>query len=1064
MSTRTALTVVGAVVGAYFGYPQLGFVVGSMVGAAVDPQQIQGPRIGEVQAQTSADGVPRPIIYGTYPTFGNIIQTGQVVKVEETESQGKGGPEVTTERALRTFAIRVCEGPIAAYLRIWEDNKLVYDVRQGSGMLAESAKWAANKVFYYGDETQLPDPTLVATVNADTPAYRGTAYFVAVLEDVTDRQGSISQYRFEVANSLAPPVVESITSSATIPVYATMGVPEFAFVFLNYLAPPDSDYGVNAAVGTSLVNAIPMDESQPYKVLEIDETCATVGTANIYIDSASFGSASPVPSPTLSPLGSYGPYSLYMGTTYPSKAILYLTTGGGLVSVPVPNGASAINWAKDNTSENKFIGRYLWMTESHVYLGVRQLDGINHNAIYCWPTTTGSAPDYRVNAIASISSVCSAAAAHFFTHFGRDGKYRTINDVGAYKVYSATLVLESSETLPFSIAGLSSFGIDGDLMVYTLETTSHLIVRKVSDWSIQSTYTNSVIGDKDLNCRVIFTDESVFIQCQDTILRSEYSTGLVGEPAILSDIVSDIHDRCGSVASTFDVSELDDEVAGFGLAGDYTGASGIDALRPIYNFDKSLHDGKFYYPKRGAAVIETLTVDDLTEIPDTTKREQALDVPKKFHLRYQHAASGYAPVKASVPRTPSPDFLTTGEASMEIPVVINEDQAMQCADKIYKVMRAEQAGTTEITVPLDVGAKYAEANCIGLSLRGRTARYRIEQADFADWKIKLTLKPDRQSAYTSDLTGVPIPEPTLPPSTIVGATELAVMDIASRVDSEDELGIVIAVDGALPPWYGARYQRSLDGGSSYTTVEDMATASIMGVLLDDVAAASEHYTDTTNVVRVQLYRSTHSLESISDIEFLSEGGGFALENADGSWEVLQGRDWVDEGSQVFAGTVLHRGRLNSGATAHAAGMRFVKLDRPTFFSAQSAWIGQDLTHRAISLGESADDTTNDVTVEYVGRSQIEWPVTDLALARDVSDVITWSFSARHRFGSEDAPVASINFQGFRITLDDGVDSVTFDTTSQSGTYDASALGASLTFSVSAINRITGAGPETSETV
>jgi hypothetical protein len=83
----------------------------------------------------------------------------------------------------------------------------------------------------------------------------------------------------------------------------------------------------------------------------------------------------------------------------------------------------------------------------------------------------------------------------------------------------------------------------------------------------------------------------------------------------------------------------------------------------------------------------------------------------------------------------------------------------------------------------------------------------------------------------------------------------------------------------------------------------------------------------------------------------------------------------------------------------------------------------------------------------------------------VSDVITATWAPRHRFGTDDAPVASINFQGFRVTLDDGVlPPVTFDTSTAGFTYDASALGSPLTVSVSSLNRITGAGPATSEPI
>src|SRR5690606_16116750 len=134
-----------------------------------------------------------------------------------------GKPKVKTEHVYRTFAIRICEGPIAGVLRVWEDDKLVYDVRPESPIVAESQAWIANKTIYLGDEEQLPDPVLQAQVSgaSDTPAYRGTAYIVVDSEDLTDRRGSIPQYRFEVAGDLHQ--FDAIEISSTSGTWGSIG-------------------------------------------------------------------------------------------------------------------------------------------------------------------------------------------------------------------------------------------------------------------------------------------------------------------------------------------------------------------------------------------------------------------------------------------------------------------------------------------------------------------------------------------------------------------------------------------------------------------------------------------------------------------------------------------------------------------------------------------------------------------------------------------------------------------------------------------------------------------------
>lgn len=1058
MSTRSILTVVGGVVGAYFGYPQLGLTIGALVGSAVDPQQIQGPKIGEIAVQTSQEGAPRTIVYGTVACFGNVIQTGQVVKVETSESQGKGGgPEVTSERALRTYAIRICEGPIGGVLRVWEDNKLVYDIRSGSAMLAESAKWAENKVFYLGGETQTPDPTLVASVDSDTPSYRGSAYMVFALEDLTERSGSIKQYRFEVAVAVTGSEVGGLTGSEVIDSFV-VGVKQQSPIFMS------SRDGDGVQVGTRYVNAQFISSNTPYQLIHLNEECNVESATSIPLIGDWHGAGIPYPD-SVNILAYRNAYALVHDNTFQPAINGYntiLAVGGDYFATLMMTGIGN-GWFLGDA----YLHQHLWFSDTHMFLGNVTHDSIVYNNITRWPLFFGGAsfPD------ATTGPVANADEENFWTHLGNDGKFRALNLDLELKTYSATLALETTETLPFTIAGvtLQAFAVDSTLSAFLKSvdfSSGNLEIRKNSDWSLVQTISNPHFGTQHGRFfRIVFTDTGLFVQCGDNILRYAY-TGIngVGEPIQLSEIVSDIHDRCGIESTLYDVSELTDEVEGFSLAGDYTGASAIDSLRTVYFFDKSEHDKKLWYPKRGAAVIETLTIDNLTEVPDNTRRNQAIEVPKKLHLRYQHARSGYAPVKATAASS-SPDFLTTGEVSIETAVVLDENEAAQTADKMYKITRTEIGGPTEITVPLNVGARYVTANNIGLSLRGATTRQRLEQIDFADWKLKFTLKPDRQSAYTSNLTGVPIPEPTPPPSTIVGPTELAILDIAARIDSEDDLNYLVAVSGRLPPWYGARYQRSLDAGATYTTVLDIEQASIMGEITNTVTDASEFFTDTTNTVNVVLYRDNQSIESITNTQFLSEGGAFVIEKSDGSWEIMQYRDAVEESDGSFTLSTLHRGMLNSGPSSHASGDRFVMLPRPSHIPAQSSWLNTDLTHRAISFGETADDTTNDVTIEFVGRSQIEWPVEYLDVEEDSAGLMSATWVPRYRFGTDANPINSINMIGYRVTIDDGSSSLTFDTTAPNfSNYDASSLGETKTVTVAALNRITGPGEETSVVV
>src|SRR5690606_20182342 len=131
MSGSTIGGVVGGVIGfVVSGYnpagARWGFMIGSAVGGYLDPIEIEGPKLTDAQAQTSNEGVPRTIVYGTCCVAGNLIQWGPLEEHERTEDSGKGGPENTTYYYTRTVAIRICEAaPLGGTMRlrrVWQDD------------------------------------------------------------------------------------------------------------------------------------------------------------------------------------------------------------------------------------------------------------------------------------------------------------------------------------------------------------------------------------------------------------------------------------------------------------------------------------------------------------------------------------------------------------------------------------------------------------------------------------------------------------------------------------------------------------------------------------------------------------------------------------------------------------------------------------------------------------------------------------------------------------------------------------------------------------------------------
>ncbi|HEV2682629.1 MAG TPA: hypothetical protein VGV14_19160, partial [Rhodanobacter sp.] len=212
MSGQQIGTVVGGAIGAYFGAGnpaaiQLGMAIGGAIGGAVDPTHINGPKIGDGQQQSATDGNPIAWVQGTAMIAGTIVQVSSRRQIRHKDN-GKGGPVQVTYTAVQDFAILVCESSelrdstINSILMVIQDGKLVYDVRPGSGMLADSLKWKANVDFLYGAESQMPHSTLEAITGVgNTPAYRSSCVAVFKNFDVSTPGDRIPSFSFVVSNA-----------------------------------------------------------------------------------------------------------------------------------------------------------------------------------------------------------------------------------------------------------------------------------------------------------------------------------------------------------------------------------------------------------------------------------------------------------------------------------------------------------------------------------------------------------------------------------------------------------------------------------------------------------------------------------------------------------------------------------------------------------------------------------------------------------------------------------------------------------------------------------------------
>lgn len=190
-------TVILTAVGTVFGGP-IGGAIGALAGSFVDNQVLgsgsgrEGPRLTELDVQTSSYGTSVSAVFGQMRVAGTVIWATDLRETRNREGGGKGRPSTTTFSYSVSMAVALSSRPLARVGRIWADGNLI----RGA---ADDFKVQTEFRFYDGHGDQPIDPLIASDVGLDRcPAHRGLAYVVFEDLQLADFGNRIPQMTFEV--------------------------------------------------------------------------------------------------------------------------------------------------------------------------------------------------------------------------------------------------------------------------------------------------------------------------------------------------------------------------------------------------------------------------------------------------------------------------------------------------------------------------------------------------------------------------------------------------------------------------------------------------------------------------------------------------------------------------------------------------------------------------------------------------------------------------------------------------------------------------------------------------
>ena len=181
----------------------------SAISRLFDNRVFEGPRLESFRLMSSTDGAPLPRVYGRARVGGQVIWASNIKEHVEEEKVGKGGGPTQRDYSYTiSFAVALCEGEIAGVERVWANG----DVIPTAGLTMRVHK---------GGEAQLPDP-VIAAIDGEAPAYRGTAYVVFEDFPLDDYGARLPQMNFEVVRPVprqddAPRLEDLVTGVNLLP-------------------------------------------------------------------------------------------------------------------------------------------------------------------------------------------------------------------------------------------------------------------------------------------------------------------------------------------------------------------------------------------------------------------------------------------------------------------------------------------------------------------------------------------------------------------------------------------------------------------------------------------------------------------------------------------------------------------------------------------------------------------------------------------------------------------------------------------------------------------------------
>ena len=977
--------IVGGVVGAVAGFFVSGFnpmgalygaQLGMMAGGAIDPPKgptVEGPRLSDLTVQTSNYGASIPRVYGTAVLNGNVIWLeGNRLKesVTKTKSGGKGGSKSKTTTSnysySATFAVGLCQGPIAGVRRIWIGPKLIYHAgATDPETIVASNEAALGFALYLGTNTQQPDTRIQADVGAaNAPAWRGLAYLVFYDLELASYGNSLAgaQVRVEVIQPTATESVAITTTASTIASRTT----EMA-----WRGESITGIGVNVV------------SSQYY----IERLVATPSTAEVAI------------STTLLPGYGVGilphmirgnPALLVAKTFYAGSSLAFFDDQGDEVGARIHMDSPFTAWAggESPVAWNAVSGRMMMLGSLGAGVSHYASAGIDSGV---WETliTYAAAP-------IKFSSIHGCSDGQTYAKAPGDLLYRIDADYN---------VLEGPWTYPTTRTFMDRKG-SYFYFCNSLQTTIYEHYFDGSTYNLGSGVAR-VVGPFGLWCFV--GDRAWWVRYAGvSVTFTSFSAAFSPRSQALSAVVSAECLQSGILtAGDIDVTGLAGKsVRGYTIARSGSIRSAIEPLQAVWPFDVQAHGYQIRFVLRGGASVATIPAIDLDARPAgeapgvslTTRREMDTQMPRRVVVKHIDPDREYNLGEQYSERLNTAAINVT---SLDLAVVLTSGEAAGVAEVLLYLAWLERYAVSFVLPP-----SYGQlevADVISLETPEGYVSLRLTACNtLSDQRIECEARYAAAAIYTPTATGASSAVTGAWTIALRGITQAVFLDIPLVHEMQNSVGLPVAMAGVSDGWPGGSLYQSADGGATWSDLADAgAPGATIGTATNALVAVDSRLLDSSSLLAVTL--ATGDLYSVSLLNMLNGSNTLAY-GANGRWEIIGAMTCTPGGGNAYVLSNLLRGRFGTewAMGLHVIGDTVVLLDDADlqWLALSSSAISQAMLYRAITFGSDIS-TDSDRSFTYSAVNLM--PLAPIALtgARDPASA-DWSLSwlRRTRTGGE----------------------------------------------------------------